>query len=195
MTADAAAACVFRAATKGVVTGGGFQGCGRNGNWPRSFAHSPTASSSRCIENAVKGGRSNGEGSGVKRFRFRRRGEKRILAIEPLGQQTRTESADTKREGEFCSTILLRRRRVLRGFGRRASGSAVSLQIDIGQPHIKREERGGDRRRRASLPPSGSGAFELLIWELSSQGHKHRNGTRQTATAIAVRENTLRGAP
>ena len=44
MTA-AAAACVVRAATKGVVTGGGgdggFQGCGRNGNWPRSFARPP----------------------------------------------------------------------------------------------------------------------------------------------------------
>ena len=40
--ADAAAACVLRAATKGVVTGGGgFQGCGRNGNWPRSFARPP----------------------------------------------------------------------------------------------------------------------------------------------------------
>ena len=62
----------------------------------RSLAHRVVLAMDR--KRAVKGGRSNGESSGVKRFRFRRRGEKRILAIEPLGQQTRTESADTKRE-------------------------------------------------------------------------------------------------
>ena len=47
------------ATTKGVVTGGGgdggFQDCGRNGNWPRPLASRAV----RCIENAVKDGLGN----------------------------------------------------------------------------------------------------------------------------------------